>query len=42
VVNQAQEHVGQQVDAQVQALHQTGAGIIVFADLKAAVTTDKA
>jgi len=34
VVNQAQEHVGQQVDAQVQALHQTGAGIIVFADLK--------
>ena len=34
VVNQAQPCVGQQVDAQVQALHQTGAGIIVFADLK--------
>jgi uncharacterized protein YacL len=34
VVNQAQEHVGQQVDVQVQALHQTGAGIIVFADLR--------
>ncbi len=34
VVNQAQACVGQQVEAQVQALHQTGAGIIVFADLK--------
>ena len=34
VVNQAQSHIGQQVDAMVQTLHQTGAGIIVFAELK--------
>lgn len=34
VVNQAQSCIGQQVEAQVQALHQTGAGVIVFADLK--------
>ena len=34
VVNQAHPHIGQQVQAQVQALHQTGAGIIVFAELK--------
>jgi uncharacterized protein YacL len=36
VVNQAQNCVGQQVEAQVQSLHQTGAGVIVFADLKKA------
>jgi len=36
VVNHAQPLIGQQVDAQVQSTLQTGAGIIVFADLKAA------
>ena len=34
VVNNAQSAVGQQVEAQVQSLLQTGAGVIVFADLK--------
>jgi len=34
VVNNAQSAVGQQVEAQVQSLLQTGAGIIVFADMK--------
>jgi uncharacterized protein YacL len=34
VVNQGQHCIGQQVEAQVQTLHQTGAGIIVFAELK--------
>ena len=34
VVNQAQHLIGQQVQAQVQTLLQTGAGVIVFADLK--------
>lgn len=34
VVNQAQSMVGQQVDAQVQSSLQTGAGIIVFAELR--------
>jgi uncharacterized protein YacL len=34
VVNQAQTLVGQQVDVQVQSLLQTGAGIIVFAEVK--------
>jgi len=34
VVNHAQAAIGQQVEVQVQSLHQTGAGIIVFADLK--------
>lgn len=38
VVNHAQTSVGQQVDVQVQSLLQTGAGIIVFADLKTTVT----
>ena len=37
VVNHAHDFVGQQVEAQVQSLLQTGAGIIVFADLKQAV-----
>ena len=36
VVNQAQHLVGQQVQAQVTSLLQTGAGVIVFADLKVA------
>lgn len=34
VVNRAQHCVGQQVEAQVQSLIQTGAGVIIFADLK--------
>jgi len=34
VVNNGQSLVGQQVDAQVQSLLQTGAGVIVFADLR--------
>ncbi|MEY4386790.1 MAG: hypothetical protein RLY20_2073 [Verrucomicrobiota bacterium] len=38
VVNNAQAHIGQQVDAQVQSTHQTGAGIIVFADLRATLS----
>ena len=36
VVSGAQHLVGRQVQAQVQSLHQTGAGVIVFADLKMA------
>ncbi|MDB6026824.1 MAG: PilT protein domain protein [Verrucomicrobiales bacterium] len=36
VVNQAQTLVGQQAQVQVQSLLQTGAGVIVFADLKSA------
>lgn len=39
VVNQAQKLVGQQVEVQVQSLLQTGAGVIVFADLKSPVTS---
>lgn len=34
VVNNAQHAIGQQVDAQVQSTHQTGAGVMVFADLR--------
>jgi uncharacterized protein YacL len=34
VVNHAQAFVGQTVEAQVQSLLQTGAGVIIFADLK--------
>jgi uncharacterized protein YacL len=34
VVNNGQPNVGQQAEVQVQTLLQTGAGIIVFADLK--------
>jgi uncharacterized protein YacL len=37
VVNRAQDFIGQQVEVQVQSLLQTGAGIIVFADIKQAV-----
>jgi uncharacterized protein YacL len=36
VVNNAQSAIGQQVEAQVHSQVQTGAGIIVFADMKAA------
>jgi uncharacterized protein YacL len=39
VVNNGQARVGQQVEAQVQSLLQTGAGVIVFADLKPATPT---
>jgi uncharacterized protein YacL len=38
VVNNAVSAVGQQVDAQVHSQVQTGAGVIVFADMKQAVT----
>ena len=34
VVNNAQAAVGRQVEVQVQSLLQTGAGVIVFADLR--------
>jgi uncharacterized protein YacL len=34
VVNNGQAHIGEQVEAEVQSLLQTGAGIIVFADMK--------
>jgi uncharacterized protein YacL len=40
VVNQGQSMIGQDVDVQVQSLLQTGAGVIVFAELKP--TTPKA
>ena len=36
VVNNAHSAVGQQVEVQVQSQLQTGAGVIVFADLKPA------
>jgi uncharacterized protein YacL len=39
VVNNGQAHIGQQVEATVQSLLQTGAGVIVFADLRPTVTT---
>src|SRR6266850_4039580 len=37
VVNHAQNAIGHQVEVQVQSLLQTGAGVIVFAELKSAV-----
>jgi uncharacterized protein YacL len=37
VVNHAQNLIGQQVEVQVQSLLQTGAGVIVFAEIKPAV-----
>lgn len=37
VVNQGQPHVGQQVEAQIQSLLQTGAGVIVFGELRRAL-----
>jgi len=36
VVNQGNSLIGRSADVQVQTLHQTGAGIIIFADLKVA------
>ena len=38
VVNNAQTSIGHQVDAQVQSTHQTGAGIIVFAEMRATLS----
>jgi uncharacterized protein YacL len=40
VVNNGQAHLGHQVEVQVQSLHQTGAGVMVFAELRAAATTN--
>ena len=37
VVNNAQSLIGQQVEAQVQSTLQTGAGVIVFAELRTSV-----
>src|SRR5437016_7239893 len=37
VVNHAHSAIGQQVEVQVQSLLQTGAGVIVFADMKQAI-----
>jgi len=37
VVNNGQSQIGQQVEVQVQSLLQTGAGVIIFADLRPAV-----
>ena len=42
VVNHAQNAIGHQVEVQVQSLLQTGAGIIVFADLKQPVAAPAA
>ena len=42
VVNNAQALVGQQVEVQVQSLLQTGAGVIVFAELKPGAATSEA
>jgi uncharacterized protein YacL len=39
VVNRGQPFIGQQIEAQVQSLIQTGAGIIIFAELKQAAAT---
>ncbi len=38
VVNHAQSHIGQQVEAAVQSVIQTGAGVIIFADLREAAS----
>jgi uncharacterized protein YacL len=38
VISNGQSHVGEQIEAEVQTLLQTGAGIIVFADLRSAAT----
>ena len=37
VVNNAQSAIGQQIEVQVQSLLQTGAGVIVFADIKQSI-----
>ena len=34
VVNNGQSHIGQQIEVQVQTLLQTGAGVIVFAEVR--------
>jgi len=34
VVNNAQTHIGQQVEVEVQSLLQTGAGVIIFAEMR--------
>lgn len=39
VVNHAQHFVGQQIEVQVQSLIQTGAGVIIFADVKNPLAT---
>ncbi|MDE3067680.1 MAG: TRAM domain-containing protein [Verrucomicrobiota bacterium] len=38
VVNNGQSHLGQQVEAQVQSLVQTGAGVIIFSELRSPET----
>lgn len=42
IVNNAQAHVGQQIDAQVQSTIQTGAGVIVFAEARVETPAQKA
>ncbi len=42
VINNAQPHIGQQVEAAVQSVIQTGAGVIVFADLRIAAKATSA
>jgi uncharacterized protein YacL len=39
VINNGQPYVGQQVEAEVQTLLQTGAGVIVFADLRSVLSS---
>jgi len=39
VVNQAANMIGQQIEIQVQSTLQTGAGVIVFADVRRAIDT---
>jgi uncharacterized protein YacL len=41
VVNQAQNMIGREIEAQVQSTLQTGAGVIVFADLRTASVESK-
>ena len=40
VVAEAQAYIGHQVEAQVQTLLQTGAGVIVFAEIRSVSKTD--
>jgi uncharacterized protein YacL len=37
VINNGQSHIGQQVEVEVKSLLQTGAGVIIFADMKTPV-----
>ncbi|HXE42508.1 MAG TPA: TRAM domain-containing protein, partial [Candidatus Baltobacteraceae bacterium] len=37
VINNAQSHVGQQIDVEVSSLLQTGAGVIIFAEIRPTV-----